>query len=137
MPRQVEGVDHALGGERFVVEQPVVEVAAEAVDQDDRRAAFAPREITNRAPRDLHGLGRRSAVLIVVLGRHEVGQKVADKRIDVGIGDALVGDDAEQAAHRQHVALLGDATPQHTGVGCLDRAGDSSPSRCRQSHHPV
>ena len=122
MPRQVEGMDHPLGGQRLVVEQPVVEVAAEAVDQDDRRAAFAPREVADRAPGDFHRLGRWAAVLVVVLGRHEVRLKVGDEGVDIGIGDAHVGDDAEQAADRKHVALLGDAAPQHACIRRLDRA---------------
>ena len=75
-------------------------------------------------PRDLHGLGGGSAVLVVVLGRHEVGLKVGDEGVDIGVGDALVRDDAEQAADRQHVALLGDAAAERARVRRLDRAGD-------------
>ena len=124
MPRQVEGVDRTRRGKRLVVEQPVVEVAAEAVDQDDRRAAFAPCEIADLPPVDLHRLGGGAAVLVIVFGRHEVGLEVGDEGVDVGVGNALIGDDAEQAADRQHVAFLGDAAPEHAGVRRLDRAGD-------------
>ena len=124
MPRQVEGVDRPLGGERVVVEEPIVEVAAEAVDEDDRRAAFALRQIADVPPGDLDRLGGRAAVLVVVLGRHEVGQEIRDEGVDVAVGDALVGDDAEQAADRQHVALLRHMAAQHAGVRRLDRAGD-------------
>ena len=41
VPRQIERVNRALGGERLVVEQPIVEIAAEAVHQDHRHTVFA------------------------------------------------------------------------------------------------
>ena len=42
MARQVDGDGLAALGQRGLVEQPVVQVAAEAVDEQDRRALASP-----------------------------------------------------------------------------------------------
>src|SRR5262249_58124082 len=61
MSRQIQGVDGPSGRQRLVVEQPVVEVAAKAVDQDCHITSLTAPQIAQRAAADhdllWHGTG--------------------------------------------------------------------------------
>jgi hypothetical protein len=121
--RQVERVHGAVAAQRLDVEQPVVQVAAEAVQEHDRLAALARAQEAQAQPAHRHGLRRRPGLLLGRLG-DEGGLEVGHEGVDVGVGHARVGDHAEQAADRDHVALRGHPPAEDARRGRLDRAVD-------------
>ena len=123
MAGEVKRVDGAAGGQRLDIEQPVVEVTAEAVQQDERLAALAGTQEPQRARVDCHGLRRRPRLLLGLPG-HEARLEVGHEGIDVRLGDIGLGDHAEQAADGDNVALGGHAPAQDPSHGGLDRAVD-------------
>ena len=73
-PGQVERVDRAVAAQRPDVEQPVVEVAAEAVQQHDRLAALALAQEAQRAAADVTVSGCGAGVLLGLAG-HEASPR--------------------------------------------------------------
>ena len=124
MARQVERVDRARLGQGVVIEQPVVQIAAEAVDQQHVLRTLPLDQVADARAVDLDALGRGAAILVVVLGGHEIGLEIGDEGVDLGVGDGRVGDNAEQPGDRQDIALRGDAPAQHAARGRFRRAGD-------------
>ena len=125
MPRQVEGVDGALFRQILLVEDPDVDVAAEAVEQNDRGAfALADLEVLDRTPAHLYLLGFWAGGLLRRLLRVEVGLELLDVGVYVLVGDVGRGDDPEDAAHGDDVPLFGDPAPQDPGSRGLDGVVD-------------
>jgi hypothetical protein len=73
--RQVERVHRPVGRQRLGVEQPVVEVAAEAVQEHERLAALSLPHEPQRPRADRDRLGLRARVLLG-LARDERGLEV-------------------------------------------------------------
>ncbi len=121
--RQVERVDGAVGRQRLGVEQPVVEVAAEAVQEHERLAALALAQEPQRADADRDRLGLGARVLLGLAG-NERRLELGDERVDVGVGHVGARHHGEQAADRHDVALARHAPAQHAGDGRLDDAVD-------------
>src|SRR4051812_10676141 len=72
---EIQREDRALRGERLGVEHPVVQVAAEAVEQHERHAALAVADEAQRTGPDRDGLGLRAGVLLGLTG-DEAGLEV-------------------------------------------------------------
>ena len=118
---QVERPHRPVRGEIGVIEQPVVEIAAEAVDQHGgRAAAFAELQEAHRPAADLRLLGLRRG-FVGRRARHEIALEFGDRRIDVGIARVGGRDDAEQRADRQRLAFLRDLPAQRA----VERAFDT------------
>ena len=77
---QIEGIHFPVGGQGFVVEQPVVEIAAETVDQHHRLTALAALQVAQLVAIDLDLLGGRPLVFRVALGGLEAGLEIGHKR---------------------------------------------------------
>ena len=122
---QIDRIGGTGGGERFLIELPVVEVAAEAVDEHDRHAlALAQRQVADPPAARLDGLrlGRRGAGFRGVGG--ELLLKLGDERVELGVGDRGVGDHAEQRADRHGLALADDDPAQRPGDRALEHVRD-------------
>ncbi len=125
MAGQVDGVGGMALGERFLVELPVVEIAAEAVDEDDRRPfALTEREIAKAPPARLDGLGlgRRRAGFGGV--HRELLLEPGDEGVEIGIGNRAVGDHAQERADRHGLALPDQPPAQWPRDGALVDVGD-------------
>ena len=106
--REVERVHLALARQRLGVEEPVVEVAAEAVQEHERLAALALAQEAD-AVRDL----RRWTGVLLGLARHERGLELGHEGVDLGVGDRRVGDHAEQSADRDDLAVGRHPAAEH------------------------
>ncbi|MOA01873.1 hypothetical protein D3C78_1212990 [compost metagenome] len=124
MARQVEGDHPAIRRQRLVVEQPVVQVAAEAVHQHQRRAAFATVEVADAAAIQLDLLRRRAGCFPILATGNELGLEALDHRVDLRFAGFALDHHGEQRAHRQGFVLLADDASQGAGEGRLDAAGD-------------
>ena len=127
---QVEGVDRVGLGQIRLVEQPGVEVAAEAVDQDDRRGLATPGSFTGapiveppaRGLDDLRlarGFRRRRG-----RGDGESRLEARHEGVDLGRLGRPGGDHAEQGADRHGLALGHQAPAQDAARGALQGVGD-------------
>ena len=96
--REVERVDGPLRRQRLGVEQPVVEVAAEAVQEHERLAALALRAGSADPVRRPRGSGPASSSASPGTKR---GLELGHERVDLGVGHRRVGDHAEQPADRR------------------------------------
>ena len=122
---QIEGIGGPAGGERFLIELPVVEIAAKAVDEHDRHAlALAERQVADppaagvevsRLRRCGPGFGGMGGELLLELG---------DEGIEVGVGHRGVGDHAEQRADRHGLALADHDPAQRPGDRALEHVRD-------------
>ena len=118
MPRQVEG-DHPVSlGEARLREQPVVEVAAEAVDQDHGSTLVlrAGLQVADHAPTHLDddGLRRRLATDVFAIGG-KLRLEFRDERVDLALGHGRVRRQRQSA--RRPAAL--PAQPRRGGVAPL------------------
>src|SRR5918994_173012 len=107
---QVEGVDGASRlGEGLLVEDPDVDVAAEAVQKDEGRTFALPDlQVLYVPAADLDCLRFGTASLRCRQFGVEVLQELLDVRIYLLVGDVRRRDHAEQTAHGQDLALPGD-----------------------------
>ena len=120
---QVESVDGAIRSESLVIEKPVVEVAAETVNQNRRIAALTPPEIAQGPALDFNSLGRRAGRFLVGLRGHETCLESSDKSVDVRAGDRGVSDQPQQSCNGHRLAHLRHM-PQDARFGNLETAGD-------------
>ena len=121
MARQLERVDGVALRQRRRGEEPAVEVAAEAVQQQHRVAALALAQVAQRAGADLDGLGLGAGVLVGLAG-DERRLELGHEGVDVGVRCLAVGHHAQQPAHRDHLPGRGDVPAQNACHGALDRA---------------
>src|SRR5918997_3406962 len=103
---QVQGIDGVLRGQGFLVEDPDVDVAPEAVEQNERLSlALADHEVLDALAAGLDDLGFRSGLSLFL------GDERLLKLLDVGVyllvGDVGRGDHAQKSADRDLIALLG------------------------------
>ncbi len=103
--RQIQCIHGPVRGQRFLVEQPVVEVTPETVHQQDRETpVFTDAQVADPAATGVNdfrpwpALGRR--------GRRKIRLEILDEGIDLRIRRGLLRDHGEQGAHRQGLALL-------------------------------
>ena len=92
---EIDRVGGVVFGQRFLVEHPVVEIAAEAVDEDDGSAAgIAHFEIADARAAGIDGLGLGAGV---AGGRVpvEIVDEVLGKSVDIGIADRRRSDHAK------------------------------------------
>ena len=123
MAGKVEGDHRRLRGEGVEVEEPVVEVAAEPVNEEDRLGALPLHRVTKppgRRLRVLVGDPFLLFVLVLVLGDHEP----RDEGVDVLVAHLPLDENPEQGLHREQVALLRDQATEQAPVGRLERARD-------------
>ena len=123
---QVEGVHPAPFGQPVGVEQPVVEVAAEPVEQHHRVAGGlvgGPLQVAQPPPADLDRPGRRLGLAGRLLG-HEAGLEGGHEGVDVGVGHRGVGQHPDQAPDRDDGPDLGHPAAQDPGRRRLDRPVD-------------
>nr|BFE96533.1 hypothetical protein GCM10020185_70690 [Pseudomonas brassicacearum subsp. brassicacearum] len=92
--RQVQRNDPTPGRQRLVVEQPVVQVAAETMHQQHRRTALAPLEIADHPAVQLDFLRFRSTVFVGRIAGHKGRLELLDDRIDLGLAGIAVDHDA-------------------------------------------
>ena len=124
MAGQVESVDRTARSERLVIEKPVVEVAAETVDENRCLAAVATFEVTHGVAFDLDGVGSGTRELRLGILRHEVGLKIGHEGVDFSVGDGSFCDDREQSRHRHDIPHRRHVAAQDTAGRRFDRAGD-------------
>src|ERR671912_840312 len=104
--RQVQGIDGVLRGQGFLIEDPDVDVAAEAVEQNERVSlALAHNEVLDALAAGLDDLRFRSGLSLFL------GDERLLKLLDVGVyllvGDIGRGDHAQKTADRDLIAFLG------------------------------
>ena len=106
--RQVDGVDRPALGELRLVEEPVVEVPAEAVQQHQRRrVSFSHGEIANRPTRDLEHLGLRPRHAFGLPRREHLGEAGYETRAyHAGLGIPTV-DQEPASLHAPTVTIVG------------------------------
>lgn len=80
-------------------------------------------EMTGATAEDLASLALAAGTAGVEMGTLTANSIRLTKGL-TGVGHAGVGNDAEQAAHRQHVLFAGGLAAQHAGDGRLDGPGD-------------
>ncbi len=119
MAGKVDGIDGMFLCERGLCEKPAIEIAAKAVNQNDRRAFCVTHlEVAHPPSADLGRL--RLEGLRPALG-HGLGDKLCgefcDKGVDIGVGYFFLREHGQQRTDRQGLANLGDASAQHTGRG--------------------
>jgi hypothetical protein len=113
--------ERARLGQRGRGEEPVVEVAAEAVQEQHRVAALALAQVPQRARADLDRLGLGACVL-VALARHERRLELGHEGVDVGVRRLGVRHHREQPADRDRLAGRRDLPAQHAGHRALHGA---------------
>ena len=122
MAWQVERVDRPGIGDGVDVEKPVVEVAAEAVDQHDRIAAARTLCIAKVAAPRLDALVGWFRSLLDVAGRRNL--EGLDIGVDLGVADLRRRQDAKQRLDRIDLPDLADAAPEQPAIGGFHRIGD-------------
>jgi hypothetical protein len=123
---QVEDQHPAPLGQFVGVEQPVVEVAPEAVEEHQRvagRLVGGPLQVAEAAAADLDRPGRRLGLAALLLG-HEAGLEGGHEGVHVGVGDRGVGQHPDQPPDRDDGADLGHPAAQHPGRRRLHRPVD-------------
>ncbi|KWV89523.1 hypothetical protein PFLmoz3_00817 [Pseudomonas fluorescens] len=85
VPRQVQGNHPAFGGQGRLIEQPVVQIAPEAVHQHQRRAALAHVQITQQAPAYLDFLCAGAGLFGFGGTGDEPGVEAFDHAIDLSL----------------------------------------------------
>ena len=126
MAGKVERIGLVLGGQGRLGEHPVVQIAAETVDEDHRPPVMvAQMEIADgpAASGDLLRFGGRLG-LVGRGGGGEFGLEPLDEGVDLAVGDGLVRDDADQGAHGQIFLFLRDVAAQNAGDGGFVSVGD-------------
>jgi hypothetical protein len=126
MAGQVKGVHPAPLGQLVGVEQPVVQVAAEAVQQHHRVAGGLIRatlQVAQPASADLDRPGRRLGRPLGLLG-DEAGLERGREGVDLGVGDRRVGQHPDKAPDRDDGPDLGHPAAQDPGRRRLDRPVD-------------
>src|SRR5262249_5512365 len=122
MTGQVKGIDRRLLRQRVDVEQPIVEIAAEAMDQDNGCFPFAPSGEAHPAERQIGKQVPRPGLLF--LGRGGGGGVASDESIDLGIGHLVVRQYPEKRLYRIDRAGFSDDPAQRARVPGLDDASD-------------
>ena len=121
MARQVQGVDGGRFGERIDIEQPVVQIAAKPVDEQDRSALARPFGVPDAADRKVRELVGGTRLLLVLdrghLERRDIG-------LDVRIRHGRRRKHTEQRAYRVDLAGHADTLAQEAAVGSLHDIGD-------------
>jgi hypothetical protein len=124
--RQVERVGSGLLRHGLLVEEPVVEVAAVAVEEDHRVARGVPDLQEAQATAvdlDVLGLGalrRRHRGELLLEPLLEVG----DVGVDPGVRDRVVGDDAQERPHGHGLARPHQRPAQLAGGRALEDVRD-------------
>ena len=124
MPGQVERIDDVLLRQCLLVEEPVAEVAAEPVEKEDRLAAQAELEVTDAPAAQVDLLGCRPLAGVGRGRRDEARLEGRDNGVDLFLRNIGVGDDRDEGADGQLLALLGQLAAQHAAGGHLQPARD-------------
>ena len=126
MAGEVDRVDVAVGGEVALVEHPGRVVRPKAVDEEEGgfgAVGWAGREIADALAVGVDGFGL-GGVGGALLRRLEALQEFRDVGVDLGIRHARLGDDAEQRADGDILALRHDLLPEHALDRALEHVGD-------------
>ena len=106
MARQIQRIGGPPVGEGLLIELPVVEIAAEAVNEHDRHAlALAERQIADAPAARLDGLGLRRRLDRRGRMGGELLLERGDVGVEVGIRNRGLGDHAQERADRHGLAL--------------------------------
>jgi hypothetical protein len=124
--RQVERVGSGALGHGFLVEEPVVQVPAVAVEEDHRVARGVPDlQVAQATAVDLDVLG------LGALRRRHRGElllepllEVGDVGVDPGVRDRVVGDDAQERPHGHGLARPHQRPAQLAGGRALEDVRD-------------
>ena len=125
MPGQIQCRHGPAAGRQIaVIHEPILEIAAETVHEDHGFAA-APLDQVPQAPAsNLYVLGLRALRARSIGGRGRgLGLIPRDCGIDLGFARRLAGDDAQQRAEPQDVALDSDDSAQDAARRGLDAVG--------------
>lgn len=115
--------------QRRVIEQPVLEVASEAVHQHDFIPVAAVNQVSDAATSDLDELRLMGLGPFARFRRHVFGLEFRDGRVDVCVRNRRVRDDAEQRTDGQRIAFARDLAAQEAAHRGFDTVGDP----CRPS----
>ena len=123
MTGKIERIDGGILSQRIDIEEPIVEIAAEAVDQNDTVIARSTLGVANAAIGQIDELVFRPCLAFPALlgNRRHIGGDIV---IDLLLGDALIRNDPEERLHRVNDAGLADPPAQRAGIARLDAAGD-------------
>src|SRR6201984_3862152 len=105
-------------------EYPIVFVAAEAVDEQDRISGFAPPEIADVPAVNRHNFRSYRRLIFFRCAGNTATLKIIYKRLDFGLRNLAFRDDAKQRSHWHAIAFLYYLALQQSAVGRLDDAGD-------------
>ena len=107
-------------------EQPVVKIAAEAVDQDDRPSLVigARLKIADRPSAHFHHARLGGCRLGFPWSCSELGAELFDEGVNLGVWNRRIGDDGDQRADRQILLLLRDMPAQDAGGRAFISIGD-------------
>ena len=122
--RQIRRNDGAVGDQRRLIEQPVVEVTAKAVQQDGGLVGGSLPQVVDRQFANLDRLGLVAALFGARFLGYEALLELSNEGIDLRVGYLFAGEHAQQRAHRQGIAGDGHGPAQRAGVGHLDGAGN-------------
>ena len=121
MAREVEGDHRRPGREGVEIEEPVVEVAAEPVNEEDGLRSLALHRPAKPPGRRLGVLIRGPLLLLVVLAVLLGDHESLHEGVDLLVAHHPLDENPEEHLHRQQVALLRFGPPQSS-------AGSSSPT---------
>jgi hypothetical protein len=118
VPGKVERVDGVVGCQGGSGEQPVVEIATEAVDEHDGLAALALTQVSQRPGCHLDSLRRSGGVLPGFAG-NEGRLELRHEGINVRIRHIRLRDHAEEPADGNQLTGRGNASVQDPGDRAL------------------
>ena len=117
--RQIQGANPLRGRQGRLVEEPVVEIAAETVEQHQGGAVTSVHHEVAPAPAaHFQGFRNWSAGFRCGCGRRRgILPQLGDESVEFSVGDRGLGDDPQRGPHRHGLTGVYKAPPQDSAAG--------------------